>query len=75
MIAKKDLVHGQYYKGRCRNATIARWNGERGVFVHWQYECGFKFTTEICHPEDDKVWDVFIPEECVDPDEEIALYV
>lgn len=72
-IAKKDLVHGQYYKGRCRNANIARWNAERGVFVHWRTKFGETFLEEIRHPEDEKHYDVFVVEALCDPVQEIPL--
>ena len=61
MIAKKDLKHGAYYEGHCRNATIARWDGQKQHFVHWRNKFGQWFTETICHPEDDMVWDVFEP--------------
>jgi len=32
ILPKDKLEHGQYYKGRCRNATIARWNSNRQCF-------------------------------------------
>ncbi len=72
-ITKKDLVHGQYYKGRCRNAAITRWNGEKQRFVHWRTKFTFKFLEEICHPEDESVFDVFVVEAVCDPVEEIPL--
>lgn len=72
-IAKKDLKHGQYYKGRCRNASIARWNGERGMFIHWRTKFGTKFLEEIRHPEDEQVYDVFVVEEECEPVEEIPF--
>lgn len=62
-IAKKDLVHGVYYKGRCRNATIARWDGEREVFVHWRKKFNNTFLETIKHPEDEQHFDVFVVEE------------
>lgn len=73
-IARKDLIHGAYYKGRCRNASVARWNEHIGKFVHWRYKFGHKFLEEICHPEDEQVYDVFVVEELYEnPEEEIPL--
>lgn len=58
-IPKDQLEVGAYYWGTCRNASIARWNGE--VFLYWRTKFGDKFVEEISHSEDEKVWDVFIP--------------
>ena len=66
-IEKADLVHGAYYYGRCRNASIARWNAETERFVYWRNKFGQVFVEEICHPEDDKVFDVFVVEKEIDP--------
>lgn len=55
-----DLVHGAYYEGRCRNATVARWNANIGKFVHWRTKFGETFLEEINHPENDKQFDVFV---------------
>lgn len=73
-IAKADLVHGAYYKGRCRNATEARWNAEKEYFVHWRTKFGFTYTEEIKHPEDEHYYDVFVVEEKIEvPTREIPL--
>ena len=66
-IEKSDLVHGAYYYGRCRNASIARWNADKERFVYWRNKFGHVFLEEICHPEDDKVFDVFVVEKEIDP--------
>ena len=57
-IPKVDLVVGAYYKGRCRNADIARWNGR--CFIHWRYKFGQWFLEEIKAPEDEQRYDVFV---------------
>jgi hypothetical protein len=73
-IPKKDLVHGVYYHGRCRNANEARWNADQQKFVHWREKFGRKFLEEICHPEDEEHFDVFVVEkECENPKEEIPF--
>lgn len=72
-IAKVDLKHGVYYEGRCRNANIARWDANRGKFIHWRHKFGHKFLEEICHPEDDQRYDVFVVERECQPIEEIPL--
>lgn len=72
-IAKQDLQHGVYYKGRCRNAEVARWNAERQVFVHWRTKFGCKFLETIKHPEDELRYDVFVVECECEPEEEIPF--
>jgi len=77
-IAKKDLKHGVYYAGDCRNTEIARWNAEDENFYHWRYKFGDCFIETIKHPEDDDRYDVFIVERELDPtevDTEIPLKV
>ncbi len=56
-IPKKDLVKGAYYIGTCRNAQIARWDGEK--FWHWRPKWGSRFIESIHHREDEEVFDVF----------------
>jgi len=73
VIPKAELVHGAYYKGRCRNATEARWHEKDQCFYHWRYKFGW-FIETIKAPEDDKVYDVFIAEERIEtPEKEIQL--
>ena len=73
-IAKKDLEHGAYYAGRCRNANEARWNADRQCFVHWRTKFDNTFLEEIRHPEDEKMFDVFVVEAKIDrPKKEIPL--
>ena len=74
MIAKADLKHGAYYAGRCRNASVARWNANTQRFIYWRSKFGFRFAEEIRHPDDDPVFDVFRAEREVEaPAEEIPL--
>jgi len=72
-IAKADLIHGAYYKGRCRNANIARWNADTQRFVHWRTKFKFEYTEEICHPDDDDHFDVFVVEALCEPEKEIPF--
>ena len=65
-VAKADLEHGAYYAGRCRNASEARWDANLQRFVHWRTKFGHKFLEEICHPEDDKHFDVFVVEKKIE---------
>jgi uncharacterized protein (DUF433 family) len=55
------LVHGRYYKGRCRNATIARWNADERCFFHWREKLGHIYIETIQYPTDEQelLWDVF----------------
>ena len=51
MIPKKDMEGGIYYKGICRNAYVAEWDGKKEEFVYMRYKFGFmKDTIE------QKVW-------------------
>lgn len=73
-IAKKDLIHGAYYSGQCRNASEARWNADKQIFVHWRTKFNSTFLEEIKHPEDDNLFDVFVVEEILEqPTKEIPL--
>ena len=74
IIPKSELIHGAYYNGRCRNASIARWSGETQRFYHWRYKFGGKFIEEIMAPEDEKHYDVFVAESILEnPTEEIPF--
>lgn len=74
MLNKNELEHGKYYNGKCRNANIARWNGDEGVFYHWRTKFESVFIETIKHPEDDDIYDVFIPESiCLEPPKEIPF--
>ena len=74
VIPKADLIDGAYYRGRCRNATVARWNGEKQIFFHWRYKFGNKFVETIHCPEDEARYDVFVAEELItNPIEEIPF--
>lgn len=61
MIPKAELVHGDYYSGHCRNATLARWDARRQQFRHWRTKFGQQFMEYIKHPEDEAHFDVFVP--------------
>lgn len=72
MIVLADLEVGAYYAGRCRNASVARWNGR--VFVYWRHKFGETFAEEINHFEDDNGYDLFKPDAKIDqPEKEIPL--
>lgn len=61
MLRKNELEHGNYYKGHCRNASIARWNGINEEFIYIRQKFGDTFLETINHPEDDNGFDLFIP--------------
>jgi len=61
ILPKDQLKHGRFYKGRCRNATVARWNVEENCFYHWREKFGRIFIETIKYPTDETEpwWDVF----------------
>jgi hypothetical protein len=62
-IPKDKLKHGAYYVGMCRNANVARWDGDKEVFWHWRSRLGSTFPETIKHPFDEDIFDVFYPME------------
>jgi hypothetical protein len=64
VIPKEELIVGKMYRGRCRNASEALWDGE--VFWYWREKFGFRFEESIHCPEDDDVYDVFEADEVID---------
>lgn len=58
-IPKKDLIIGQVYKGNCRNANEAIWNGK--VFIYKRFKFGMEYFKTINHFEDDDGYDLFVP--------------
>lgn len=74
VIPKDALIDGAYYKGRCRNAEIARWNGQEQIFYHWRTKWGSRFIEKIHCPEDESHYDVFVAEAQITmPEEEIPF--
>jgi uncharacterized protein (DUF433 family) len=61
ILSKEKLVHGAYYKGRCRNATVARWNADEQCFYHWREKFGGIYIETIKYPTDEQQpwWDTF----------------
>lgn len=64
-IPKEQLIEGQWYKGKCRNAGEAKW--ENGKFIYRRYKLGYWFLDEVECPEDDRGFDVFFAQEKIDP--------
>lgn len=59
LLDKAELKDGAYYVGRCRNATVARWNAKKQCFTHWRVKFNSVFLEDIKHPVDDDTFDVF----------------
>jgi hypothetical protein len=59
IIPKKDLKKNTYYRGKCRNAKVALWNGFE--FVHMRYKFGSFLLDSVNHLEDDDGFDLFVP--------------
>ena len=72
-IPKFQLIHGAYYMGTCRNASIARWNEVEQCFYHSRYKFGSRFVESIKAPEDDETCDVFYATSVIEPKEEIPF--
>ena len=68
-IPKSELIHGMYYHGHCRNATVARWHAPLQRFIHWRYKFGHEFLEAVPHIEDvlDTNVDGFTPEGWIRP--------
>jgi uncharacterized protein (DUF433 family) len=76
ILAKEHLRDGAYYKGRCRNAMVARWNAKEQRFYHWREKFGRIFVETIKYPtvESEPYWDVFdVVEELPNPKFEIPF--
>jgi hypothetical protein len=43
----EQLVHGAYYRGKCRNAHVARWNAETQKFIYMREKFRRVFPEEI----------------------------
>jgi hypothetical protein len=58
-IRKDNLQIGSYYGGICRNARIARWDGQK--FIHWREKFGKTFLEDIEYWDINGHFDGFIP--------------
>ena len=47
LVPLEQLVHGFYYRGKCRNAQVARWNAETQKFVYMREKFGHVFPEDI----------------------------
>jgi hypothetical protein len=66
MIPKKDMVAGTYYKGFCRNCTVALWDGTKFLYLRNKF---VYFMDTIEHFEDvkNRGTDGFVPIEEIQP--------
>lgn len=60
-IPKEQLEEGAWYKGKCRNNSVAWYVG--GKFHYLRYKFGNVFAEELPCPEDDQGFDVFFAQE------------
>lgn len=58
-IPKDKLEIGKYYYGKCRNSTIACWDGN--VFKYKRSKYGSYYNDKINHFQDDNKYDLFVP--------------
>ena len=62
-IDKKDLIDQTFYKGSCRNASLAVWDSTTEQFYYLRSKFGSEFIEPINHVMDDNGFDLFIPKE------------
>jgi len=59
VIRKEDLKNGTYYWGRCRNSSLAMWDGKEFIYLRTKF--GNTFSETINHISDDNGYDLFVP--------------
>jgi len=74
MLRKSDLEDGSYYRGYCRNATVAQWSAEQNRFFYMRQKFDRRFCDRAAHPEDDYGFDIFVPLEKVTPKEDEIIF-
>lgn len=73
IIPLAEMETGVIYKGQCRNATYAHWNGRK--FVHQRTKFFDTFLEDIDHPENElnpRV-DIFVVEKVADENDPEAI--
>ena len=70
MLRKEQLQDGVYYKGISRNTKIAKWSSKDNCFFYID-EIGC--IENVCHPEDDNSYDLFIPISKTEPNDDEKL--
>jgi hypothetical protein len=73
MLHKADLEDGAYYRGYCRNATVALWSARNDCFIYMRQKFEHRFAEDIRHPEDDDGFDLFVPLEKTTPAEDEVI--
>jgi hypothetical protein len=58
-IPKKDLVINQFYIGEHRNAQVAKWDGDKFVYMRTKFQNVYEDTCN--HFEDDDGFALFVP--------------
>ena len=66
ILGLNEMEAGAVYRGTCRNAEYALWNGVR--FLHLRTKFGDTFMESIEHAERDTPYDVFLPFEMMEDD-------
>jgi hypothetical protein len=61
MIPKRELYHGKKYIGACRNTKEATWDSMKQKFLYQRHKFGGLIDAATSHPEDDAMFDVFVP--------------
>ena len=59
VIRKEDLKNGEYYWGKCRNSSLAMWDGN--VFIYLRTKFTSTSAETINHIADDDGYDLFVP--------------
>lgn len=74
-LPKTALVDQEYYKGYCKNATVAVWDADNQRFWYVSHKWDTPFYEAVQHASDDNGFDLFYPEEPVKPapDQEVDL--
>lgn len=64
IVPLKELITGGVYRGLSIGTQKAYWDGER--FLYFPYKCLDPYIETIEHPDNDNIFDVFLPFELVD---------
>lgn len=75
VLPKAQLRDGVYYFGKCRNAYVARWDAHRQCFTYIRSKFGSRFPEDICVPEDDDGYDLFLAVMEVEPEDQEKIPV
>lgn len=69
VIRAKDLEHGKYYIGKCRNNHIGRWNAETKEMWYQNFGFGNYYPDKVNYLDDDNGYDLFIALKEIDEEE------